>query len=107
VGLTSTLDIDIYIHAAEAAAADPGVDAVVVMGIGLTPEVNRFYADAMIRIQQETGKPFVAVKIPGLDEDTIRTFFDAGLPFFESPERAMKTYAMVRGYQLWKKQRGA
>jgi len=25
-----------------------------------------------------------------------------GLPFFESAERAMKTYAMVRGYQLWR-----
>ncbi len=62
--------------------------------------MNRHYADAMIRIRKETGKPFVAVKIPGLDADAIQTFFDAGLPFFESPERAMKTYAMVRNYQI-------
>jgi len=78
------------------------VDAVVMMGMGLSPEVNKTYADAVIRIQKETGTPFVAVKIPGIDADTIQTFFDAGLPFFESAERAMKTYAMVRGYQLWK-----
>ena len=100
IGLTSSLDIDLYIDAALAVAQDPGVDAVVVMGIGLSPEVNRHYADAMIRIRKETGKPFVAVKIPGLDADTIQTFFDAGFPFFESPERAMETYAMVRNYQI-------
>jgi len=102
VGLAAALDIDIYIHAARAVAEDPGVDAVVMMGMGLSPEVNKTYADAVIRIQKETGTPFVAVKIPGIDADTIQTFFDAGLPFFESAERAMKTYAMVRGYQLWK-----
>jgi len=105
VGLAAALDIDIYIHAARAVAEDPGVDAVVMMGLGLSPEVNKTYADAMIRIQKETGTPFVAVKIPGIDADTIQIFFDAGLPFFESPERAMNTYAMVRGYQLWKENR--
>ncbi len=60
----------------------------------------------MIRIQKDTGTPFIAVKVPGLDADAIQAFFDAGLPFFESAERAMKTYAMVRGYQLWKEKRG-
>ena len=102
VGLTASLDIDIYINAARTVAQDPGVDAVAMMGIGLSPEVNRHYTDAMIRIQKETGKPFVAVNVPGLDAGAIQTFFDAGIPFFQSAERAMNTYAMVRGYQLWK-----
>ncbi|MBW2649809.1 MAG: CoA-binding protein [Deltaproteobacteria bacterium] len=102
VGLTASLDIDIYINSARAVAEDPGVDAVVMMGIGLSPEVNKVYADAMIQIQKDTETPFVAVNVPGLDANAIQTFFDAGLPFFESAERAMKTYAMVRGYQLWK-----
>ncbi|MBW2560596.1 MAG: hypothetical protein JRE40_07050, partial [Deltaproteobacteria bacterium] len=57
------------------------------------------------QIQKDTGTPFVAVNIPGLDAQTVQTFFDAGLPFFESAERAMNTYAMVRGYQLWKESR--
>ena len=105
VGLAAALDIDIYINAARAVAEDPGVDAVVMMGLGFSPEVNKAYAEGMIRIQKDTGKPFVAVKIPGIDADTIQAFFDAGLPFFESAERAMKTYAMVRGYQFWREKR--
>jgi acyl-CoA synthetase (NDP forming) len=102
VGLTASLDIDIYINTAKIAAYDPGVDAVVVMGIGLSPEVNEIYANAMIETHEETGKPFVIVNIPGLDSKAIQTFFDAGVPFFESAERAMDTYAMVRRYQLWR-----
>jgi len=105
VGLAAALDIDIYIHAARAVAEDPGVDAVVMMGLGFSPEVNKIYAEGMIQIQKDTGTPFVAVNIPGLDAQAIQTFFDAGLPFFESAERAVKTYAMVRGYQLWKESR--
>jgi acyl-CoA synthetase (NDP forming) len=105
VGLTASLDIDIYINAAKAAASDPGVDAVVMMGIGLSPEVNKIYADAIIGIAKESGKPFVIVNIPGLDAKAIRIFFDAGLPFFESAERAMETYATVRKYQLWQRER--
>ena len=105
VGLTAALDIDIYINSAKAVAEDPGVDAVVMMGLGLSPEVNKIYADAMIRIQKDTGTPFVAVNVPGFDAHAIQAFFDAGLPFFESAERAMKTYSTVRGYQLWKEDR--
>ncbi len=105
VGLTASLDIDIYINAAKTAAMDPGVDAVVMMGIGLSPEVNKIYADAIIDTAETSGKPFVIVNIPGLDANAIRSFFDAGLPFFESAERAMKTYATVREYQLWQRER--
>lgn len=105
VGLTASLDIDIYINAAKAAASDPGVDAVVMIGIGLSPEVNKIYTDAIIATAKEARKPFVIVNIPGLDAKAIQTFFDAGLPFFESAERAMKTYATVRRYQLWRRER--
>jgi len=105
VGLTASLDINIYINAAKAAASDPGVDAVVMMGIGLSPEINKIYADAIIATAKETRKPFVIVNIPGLDVKAIQTFFDAGLPFFESAERAIKTYATVRQYQRWQRRR--
>ncbi|MEA3471751.1 MAG: CoA-binding protein [Thermodesulfobacteriota bacterium] len=105
VGLTASFDIDIYINAAKAVADDSGVDAVVIMGIGLSPEVNKLYADSMVQIHKDSRKPFVIVNIPGLDAKSVRTFFDAGLPFFESAERAMDTYATVRQYQLWRRER--
>jgi len=40
LGLSSALKIEIYVQAARAAAADPGVDTVVIVGRGLTPETK-------------------------------------------------------------------
>jgi acyl-CoA synthetase (NDP forming) len=103
VGLTASLDMDIYIQSARTIAADPGVDAVIVVGIGLTPETNLLYTESMIQAREDFQKPFVIVNIPGFEPGFARTFCEAGLPFFETAERAMGTYSMVRRYQLWRK----
>ena len=105
VGLTASLDTEIYTKAAQAAAADPGVDTVVVVGTGLTPEANRTYTESMIQAREDSQKPFVMVNIPGFDPDLSQTFCKAGIPFFETAERAMQTYARVRRYQLWRQKR--
>ena len=102
VGLGASLETDIYIRAARTAAADPGVDTVVVVGTGLTPEANKTYTESMIQAQEDLQKPFVMVNIPGFDPDLAQTFCRAGIPFFETAERAMRTYAQVRRYQLWR-----
>lgn len=101
VGLTASLEMEIYIEAARAAASDPGVDGVVVVGMGLTPETNQEYTEAMIQARKDFQKPFVMVKIPGFDPILAQTFCQAGVPFFDTAERAMRTYAMVRRYRLW------
>jgi acetate---CoA ligase (ADP-forming) subunit alpha len=103
VGLTASLDMDIYIQSARTIAADPGVDAVVVVGIGLTPETNLLYTESMIQAREDFQKPFVMVSIPGFEPGFARTFCEAGVPFFETAEGAMTTYSMVRHYQLWRK----
>lgn len=103
VGLVASLDIDIYINAAREIARDPGVDALVVIGTGLTPEVNQTYTSGLIQIQKECGKPFLMVKIPGFDEKLAQQFCESGIPFFDSAERAMQTYAAVRKYQEWRR----
>jgi len=107
VGLTASMDPDIYGEAARAAAADPGVDAVMVAGVGLSPETNRRYTDHMIRAQQESGKPFLMVNIPGFDPALAQEFCASGIPFFDSSDRAMETYARVFGYQQWRRKRTA
>ena len=107
VGLTASLDTEIYIQAARTAAADPGVDTVVVVGTGLTPEANRTYTESMIQAREDLHKPFVMVNIPGFDPDLAQTFCKAGVPFFETAERAMQTYARVRRYQLWRQKRNS
>jgi acetyltransferase len=107
VGLSASLEMDIYIEAARGLAADPGVDAVVVVGAGLTPESNKLYTDSMIRTSEEYGKPFLVVSIPGFDPALAATFCRSGVPFFETAERAMSVYARVRQYQMWRRNRNA
>jgi acyl-CoA synthetase (NDP forming) len=99
VGLTASLDMDIYINAAREIAKDPGVDAMVIIGAGLTPETNEAYTSGLIRAQRECGKPFLAVKIPGFDEHLAKRFCESGIPFFDSAERAMRAYASVKQYR--------
>ena len=106
VGLTASLELEIYIQAARALAADPEVDAVVVVGTGLTPDANRLYTESMIQAREDFQKPFIMVSIPGFDIDLAQAFCRAGVPFFESAERAMRVYAMVRQYRLCQKNRG-
>ncbi len=101
VGLMASMDIDIYINAAREIAGDPGVDALVVIGTGLTPETNEAYTSGLIQVQKECGKPFILVKIPGFDEKLAKRFCESGLPFFDSAERAMRTYASVKQYRNW------
>jgi acyl-CoA synthetase (NDP forming) len=104
VGLLPSLDIDIYVEAAIIAAQDPGVDALVVIGAGLSPEINDRYTAGFIKMRQKIQKPLLMVKIPGFDESLARRFCEADIPFFDSAERAMQAYALIRRYQIWQRQ---
>jgi acyl-CoA synthetase (NDP forming) len=102
VGFTAYLDIHIYADAARAVAADKGVDALMVVGIGSTPKTNRMYVDAMIDARRESETPFLMVSIPGFDAALATEFCRSGIPFFDTPERAAATYARIRTYWQWR-----
>jgi acyl-CoA synthetase (NDP forming) len=106
VGLTASLDIDMFVLAAKIVAADPDVDTLVLVGIGLKPGGNQQYTDAIIQAQKDFQKPLLMVKIPGFDPELAQRFCEAGVPFFETAERAMSTYAKVRRYHLWREAAG-
>ncbi len=105
LGMTAHFDLSIFERAAATVAADPGVDTMVVIGCGLTPGDNQIFANSMIRVQQEFRKPLLIVRIPGFAHNLGPRFFEAGVPFFDSAERAMHTYALVRQYQCWRQGR--
>lgn len=105
VGLTASFDIDIYKRAARALGADEGVDGVLVVGRGITPELNQVFIQAIIAAQQDFNKPFIMVAIPNAEPDFGKPFLDAGVPYFESAERAVQVYAAVRRYQRWRQAR--
>jgi acyl-CoA synthetase (NDP forming) len=107
VGLSASLEMDIYVRAARNLAADPGVDAVAVVGAGFSPETNRIYVDSMIQARQDFDKPFLIINIPGFDPELAKEICQAGVPFFASAERAMSVYARVREYQILRERRSA
>jgi len=107
VSLSAHFDVTIFKRSAETVARDPGVDAVVIIGCGLTPEDSQTFVRYMIEVQQECRKPLLMVAIPGHDLNLGEQFCQAGIPFFESAERAMRTYALVFRYQRWRQEQAA
>jgi len=101
VSLTAHFDLEIFFQSTRITAADPGVDAIIVIGCGLTPETNQIYVDGLIQVQQECQKPILAVKIPGFDPKYSQQLCRDGIPFFDSAERAVHTYALAVGYKNW------
>ena len=105
VGLTASMDLEIYFETIRTLLTDPGVDAAVVMGTGLSPELNELYTQTLIRISHEFEKPLLVAAIPGFDIALAKKFLRAGVPFFDSAERAMHVYAKVLKYQSWRTRR--
>jgi len=81
--------------------------SVAIIGCGLTPEDSQTFVRYMIEVQQECRKPLLMVAIPGHDLNLGEQFCQAGIPFFESAERAMRTYACVFRYQSWRQKKAA
>jgi acetyltransferase len=101
VGLTASLEINIYIDAVRALALDPGVDAIVVVGAALSSELNERYTELLIQTAQEMQKPLLMVNIPGFDQVLAQRFCQAGIPFFETVERAFTVYHQIMTYLRW------
>ena len=105
VGLTASLEINIYKNAARVLASDTNVDAIFIIGVGFDRASNEAYTNEMIRIHKEFKKPFVMINIPGFDTDLPKKFCQAGIPFFSSAEMAVTTYANVMRYQRRRKRK--
>lgn len=106
VSLAASFDISIFSESARIVASDPGVDVLVIIGCGFTVESNRSLLQDLIAVRQESGKPLLMVKIPALDFNLEQDFCEAGIPFFDSAERAIRTYAQLFRYQRWRQNQG-
>jgi acyl-CoA synthetase (NDP forming) len=107
VSLTAHFDLEIFFQATRTLTKDPGVDAVIVIGCGLTPETNQEYAKGMIRVLRDCKKPILAVRIHGFDPEYGPLLCRGGIPFFDSAERAVSTYALALRYGNWIKSHSA
>lgn len=95
VGLSASFQMDIYLEAARTLALDNNVDALVILGVGLSDETNQQYTDGMIQARNESGKPFLMVNIPGFDEKYAKQFLAHKVPFFQSAQRAIRAYSKL------------
>ncbi|MBU2511763.1 CoA-binding protein [bacterium] len=103
VGLTASLDIRFYREALQAALQDENVDAAFIIGIGLSEELNEEYVRSIITLYHEFKKPISVISMPGFEKKHEQELCRKGVPVFSSGERAMKTYAMVYSYWLWRR----
>jgi acyl-CoA synthetase (NDP forming) len=102
VSLTAHMDLNIFRQSIEIVSNDPEVDVVVIIGSGLNREHHQVYTQDIIALHQASPKPLIMVKIAGHETDQGQSLCQAGIPFFDSVERAMKTYALVYRYQRWR-----
>jgi acyl-CoA synthetase (NDP forming) len=100
LGLASVFDVDLYGRAAACVGLDPGVDALIFQGRGVTPELDMKYATLLVQAQQKVRKPFLAISLGGmyLEPQTVNTLTKAGIPVYPSAERAIWAYANLYRY---------
>jgi len=103
IGLSGSMDKETVFSATRTAVADSNVDAVLVVGTGMTLEDNRIFAKTIGQIREEYNKPIVMVSMPGFDLSQNDLFYQSGLPVFSSVERAVNIYARVMQYQHWRR----
>lgn len=110
VGLAASFSLGHYLDTLEAVAQDPTVDVILMLGSGASEEMNREYIDGMIRVRSTYGTPLIAIAYPGFleDESLLQRLWDASIPVYPTPERALSSYAAVVRYRrLWSARPGS
>jgi acyl-CoA synthetase (NDP forming) len=101
LGFSASLDTNLLGKAAEVIGRDPGVDAIMIIGAGITPEQNKAIPEFLPKAHNVVNKPFIMVSLPGLYVEQVGQLFRYGIPVYDSVERAANAYAKVLGYQHW------
>ncbi|NIJ07302.1 acyl-CoA synthetase (NDP forming) [Sphingomonas vulcanisoli] len=88
-------DMPLYADAAAAMAADPGSSGVLVAVMPGTPEVGMIKAQAILPALTDSDKPkaYVVLGDAPIDPTLATTLQASGIPFYRSPERALRMFA--------------
>ncbi|MDY6879959.1 MAG: CoA-binding protein [Desulfatiglans sp.] len=103
LGFSATMDINYFRESVEVVGRDASVDALFIIGGGLTPDLNREFQRSIADTHKRLNKPIIAISLPGLNVEISRGFFKKGVPVFESVDRAAAAYEKVLRYQTWKR----
>ena len=108
VGLGASFDLTLYQESLEILLEDPGVDVVLMLGGGATPEMSAAYVEGLISAKKKTDKPIIAIAYPGFiqidREELLTPLYKSGIPVYTTPERALKAYARMQSYYRFRTQ---
>ncbi len=106
VGLSASFDLRLYQEALEIILADPGVDAVVMVGGGASTDMSADYIQGLIRAKEQTEKHIMAVAYPGFvqidQSELLKPLHEHGIPVYPTPERALRAYARIMEYYRYR-----
>ncbi len=93
-------DMPLYAEATAAMAADPGSSGVLVAVMPGTPEVGMIKAQAILPALAASDKPkaYVVLGDAPVDPTLAATLQTGGIPFYRSPERALRMFAHSAHY---------
>ncbi|GGL79570.1 acetate--CoA ligase family protein [Wenxinia marina] len=98
VGTTGFSNPDIFGASARIMLSDPGVGMVLQAHAGGSPPMQVKKAESMLPVYREADKPLILCIIGDeypLDETFMNMVRDSGIPFFRSPERAMRAMKVI------------
>ncbi|MEO7786804.1 MAG: acetate--CoA ligase family protein, partial [Sphingomicrobium sp.] len=98
-------DMPLYAEATAAMADDPGSSGVLVAVMPGTPEVGMIKAQAILPALAASAKPkaYVVLGDAPVDPTLAGMLQDQGIPFYRSPERALRMFAHSATYARLKK----
>ena len=102
VGFVAAMDMDFFGNATEIVGEDPSVDALILIGGGLSVELNKKYKERITKARKKIKKPILIISLPGIHTESYHEFFKSEIPVFDSVERAASSYAKVLQYQRWR-----
>ncbi len=107
MGLSASFELSLYLDTLEVLAEDRNVDAILVLGGGISAETNQVYTEGLIKIGKATKKALLAVAYPGFVqiEDWLAPLCSAGIPVYPTPERALRAYARMQQFIDFRTQR--
>jgi acyl-CoA synthetase (NDP forming) len=108
VGLSASFELNLYLDTLQTLTEDRNVDAILMLGGGISDETNQVYKEGLIRIGKATDKAIIAVAYPGFVErieDWLEPLCSAGIPVYPTPERALRAYARMRQFIDYREQR--
>ncbi len=101
VGLGASFDLRLYLETLEMLMEDPGIDCVIILGGGVSDEMNEQYVQGLIDRKRRSDKHIIAIAYPGFiqNEKILAPLYESGIPVYPTPERAVRAYARMMQYQ--------